>query len=319
VLRNDASRAACAPSAVDPLGDGACALAGQGRCAADAKCQGAGAGLALDASGLPKISGLAVFNLANFFNVRDSLRQQVIDLSQLVAVLRGTEPGKSFSLQLAGANGGAVPLDTTKLGYVGQSLGGIQGTLFNSVSPDTTNVVLNVPGGSWATILTDTVSFAPIRVALLEGLAAQGLNPGTPAFDQFFGTIQWILDPADPANMAYRLTHPVDLGGGKSAPPANRKAFIQFIQGDEAVPNSATFALLASANRSFAPTPPNFGCVAPLLCYEFTEAGDTFDATSAPTANRHGFMLKPPAAASAGLTVKAQTQVATFLAAGVLP
>jgi len=145
--------------------------------------------------------------------------------------------------------------------------------------------------------------------------------PGTPAFDFKYGVIQWILDPADPANMAYRLTHPVDLGGGKSAPNANRKAFIQFIQGDEAVPNSATFALLASANRSFVPTPPSFGCVAPLFCYEFTEAGDTFDATSAPTVNRHGFLLKPPSATAGGLglTTKAQTQVVTFLATGAIP
>ena len=306
VLRATASRAACAPSATDPLGDGVCA--GQGRCAADAMCQGATADLLRDAGGLPKISGLAIFNLANFFNMRDSLRQQVIDLSQLVAVLKSTEALKSLSARTV------LTFDLTKLGYIGQSLGGIQGTLFNSVSTDTTNVVLNVPGGAWTTLVKDTVSFAPIRVSLLAGLAAQGLMPGTPAFDQFFGTMQWILDPADPANMGYRVTHPVVAN-------ANRKAFIQFIQGDEAVPNSATLALLASANRSYVPTPPKFGCVAPLFCYEFTEAGDAFDATSAPGASRHGFLLKPPSATAGGLalTTKAQTQAATFLATGTLP
>jgi hypothetical protein len=326
VLRDTTARVPCAPSAGDPFGDNVCAAAPggpQGRCAADGKCQGATADLLRSPripTGLPTISGLAIFNLTNFFAMRDGLRQQVIDLSQLVAILKSTDT-KKIGNQISFL-GTPTSFDATKLSYVGQSLGGIQGTLFNSVSPDTNNVVLDVPGGSWTALVLNTVSFAAIRVALFKGLAAQGLLPGTPAFDQFMGTIQWILDPADAANMGHRLTHPVDIGGGKTAPNASRKAFIQFIQGDEAVPNVATFALLTAANRSFVQTPPNFGCVAPLLCYEFTEAGaDPFDATSAPPGNRHGFMLKPPSATAAGLalTTKAQTQVATFIATGALP
>ncbi len=165
-------------------------------------------------------------------------------------------------------------------------------------------------------------SFAAQKTALLSTLAAQGLQPGTPAFDQFLGLAQWILDPADPANMGYRLTHPVDLGGGVLAPQAGRKAFIQFIEGDQTVPNISNFALVAGANRTFNPAaPPGLGCVAPLFCYELTEKGDGFDATSAPPANRHGFLLSPPSATAGGLaiTTKAQTQAATFLATGALP
>jgi hypothetical protein len=321
ILRDTAARAACAPSATDPLGDGVCAAVNQGQCAADAKCQGEDADLLRDAAGLPVISGWNIVSLSNFFATRDNLRQQVIDLSQLVAVLKSGDP-KSLVNQLALANdGAAVPLDTTKINYAGQSLGGILGTLFNAVSPDTTNVALNVPGGALVTIILDAPSFAPQKKALLDTLAAQGIKPGTPAYDQFIGIAQWVLDPADPANMGYRLTHPVDVGGGVTAPPASRKALIQFIEGDETIPNVSSLALIRGANRRFDPTPPGFGCVAPLLCYEFTEQGDAFDATVAPPNKRHGFLLSPPSDTAGGraLTTKAQTQVATFIATGVRP
>jgi hypothetical protein len=324
VLRNDAARNTCN---VGPLGDAACNGAGQGQCAADGKCQGfntaLGVGLLTDAGGLPVISGWNYLNPAAFFGTRDNLRQQVIDLSQLVRILKSTNDAglaPSFRTQLAGANGGALAYDTTKIDYAGQSLGGIDGALFTSVSPDVHKAVLNVPGGAWSSIILNTVSFKPVSDPLLQALAAEGILPGTPQFDTFFATVQWILDPADPANMAYRVTHPVDLGGGVFAPPADRKAFIQFIEGDQAVPNVSTFALLEGANRTFSPVPPSFGCAPPLYCYEFTEKGDNFDTTTATPDTRHGFLLAPPSGSMGGaLTVKAQTQAATFLATGALP
>jgi hypothetical protein len=319
VLKDDASRAACNSTTSDPLGDGACAAANQGRCAADKKCQGAGATLARDASGKPLVSGWNIFSLTNFFATRDNFRQQVIDLSQLVNVLKSTN-AKNIGAQIALANGAPIPLDPSKLGYVGQSLGGILGTLFNAVSPDTTNVVLNVPGGALVSIILNAPSFVDAKKALITTLAGNGIKPGTPGFDQFLGIAQWVLDEADPANMAYRLTHPVKLASGVTAPNANRKAFIQFIEGDETVPNVSNLALVVGANREFMPTPPSFNCTGKLTCYEFTEAGDGFDKTSAPLNKRHGFLLSPPSLTAGGvaITTKAQTQAAKFLATGAI-
>jgi hypothetical protein len=330
ILKDTASRIACAPSAGDPLGDFACAAAAggsQGHCAADKKCQGVGADFARDPSSkIPLISGWNIFSLTNFFATRDNFRQQVIDLSQLVNILKSTSATNLAAKMLAAnaasgtpADPATLPLSSTNFNYVGQSLGGILGTLFNSVSPDTNNVVLNVPGGALVSIILNAPSFASAKTALISTLAAAGLEPGTPGFDQFLGIAQWVLDEADPANMGYRLTHPVTLANGTTAPNANRKAFIQFIQGDETVPNISNFALVAGANRTFDPTmPPSFGCVAPLFCYEFTEAADGLNATSAPTNKRHGFLLAPPSATAEGLaiTTKAQTQAAKFLATG---
>jgi hypothetical protein len=324
ILKDTASRIACSPSAGDPLGDFACAAAAggsQGHCAADKKCQGVGADFLRDpASKTPVVSGWNIFSLTNFFATRDNFRQQVIDLSQLVNILKSTDATGSIGAQMAAANGGtAVPLSSTNLNYVGQSLGGILGTLFNSVSPDTNKVVLNVPGGALVSIILNAPSFVDAKKALIDTLAGNGLSPGTPGFDQFLGIAQWVLDEADPANMGYRLTHPVMLANGTTAPNANRKAFIQFIEGDQTVPNISNFALVVGANRDFVPTPPSFGCKPPLFCYEFTEAGGDINATSAPPNKRHGFLLAPPSDAASGgvaITVKAQTQAATFLATG---
>lgn len=330
VLRAGA-RDACTIGAPGDIG---CLTAGQGRCAADSLCQGAGARLLGNATtgaapyGNTAISGWNFLSPTNFFSTRDNLRQQVIDLSALLRVLNGTDVAQSFALQLQGApaTGGSTvpvgsrPYDRTKIHFVGHSLGGIAGSLFASVSPSTHNVGLNVTGGAWTTLLFNSVTYASLRDTLLATLATQGLLPGTPAFDQFIGVVQWILDQADPANVAYRLTHPVDIGGGVLAPPQDRKAFISFIEGDQSVANLASFALVASANRSFSPMPPAFGCVPPLNCYELTQTGDSFDATSATLATRHRFFLEAPAgAAGAGLTTKAQTQMSTFLATGALP
>ena len=319
VLRSG-TRNACG---VGVTGDIGCLTVGQGRCGADSMCQGAGARLLGDPTtgpapyGNTAISGWNYLSPTNFFATRDNLRQQVIDLSALVRVLKGTTAGKNFGLQLAGANGAAVPFDTTKIHFLGHSLGSIAGSLFASVSPDTHNVGLNATGGAWTTLLFNSVTYASLRDVLIGVLAAQGLVPGTPGFDQFIGVVQWILDQADPANVAYRLTHPVDLGGGVLAPPQDRKAFIQFIEGDPSVANLASFALMASANRSFAPSPPTFGCTPPLNCYEFTQKGDSFDATTAEVKSRHRFLVEAPVGtAGAGLTAKAQTQMSTFLLTG---
>jgi len=313
VAKDLATRAACIPG---PTGDAACMLAGQGRCVPDAttplagKCQNADFKRA-SAGAAPVISGWNIFNPTNLFATRDNLRQQVIDLAQLVRVLKGQ----------TGAFGGVGPtLDTTKLGYVGQSLGGIAGTLFNAVSPDTTHVVLNDAGGALSQLILVAPSFAAQKQILLDTLAAQGIQPGTPDFDQFIAATQWILDPADPANMGQRLTHPIAIAPGVKAPNLNRRTFIQFIEGDQTVPNLASFTLVAGANRAFAPMAPGFGCVAPLSCYEFTQVGDGFDEATAPTASRHGFLLQPPnGAMGPALTMKAQMQAAAFLATGALP
>jgi hypothetical protein len=317
VARDPTTRVACPGLGIaagpDPTGTLGCQALHLGACVVtDGVCEGGD--FLRDAAGRPVISGWNIFSLTNFFATRDNFRQQVVDLSQLVQLIKATGP---TSIQtLSGA-----AFDPLRVGYVGQSLGGILGALFNAVSPDTKYVALNVPGGDLTQIILQAPSFASQKAALVDGLALQGIMPGTPAFDQFIGTVQWIVDPADPTNAGYRLTHQI---AATTTINPGRRAFIQFIQGDETVPNVANLALVAAANRQLPPLPPlgmppSYGCTGALSCYEFTDAIDGFDPTTAPLANRHGFLLSPPSAQSVTLTQNAQLQVATFLATGVGP
>jgi hypothetical protein len=326
VARDPSMRIACPMPTqfADATGALGCSSVHMGACEADGKCEGGD--FARDAAGRPLISGWNMFSLTNFFATRDNFREQVVDLTQLVKALRATVP-TSLANRISSAGGmGAGPLDLTKVNYVGQSLGGILGTLFNAVSPDTTHVVLNVAGGDLPTLFLDAPSFAAQRALLLDDLSKQTppVVPGTAAFDQFLATAQWVLDPADPANMVWRLTHPVVASGTIASPSANRETFIQFIEGDETVPNISNLALVTAAVRpsSSAMTsaflPPSYGCAEPLSCYEFTEMLDGFTSASAPPTSRHGFLLDPPSEQSAALTVTAQKQVATFVSGGTL-
>jgi Bacterial virulence factor lipase N-terminal len=326
VARDQSNRMACPMPTqfADATGALGCTYVHMGACETDGKCEGGD--FARDAGGRPLISGWNMFGLATLFATRDNFREQVIDLSQLVQVLRATVP-TSLANRISSAGGmGAATLDLTKINYVGQGLGGILGTLFNAVSPDTTHVVTNTPGGDLPTLLLDAPSLAPQRASLLDDLSKQTppVVPGTPAFDQFLATAQWVLDPADPANLVWRLTHPIAASGTVASPSANRETFIQFIEGDEAVPNISSLALVTAAVRPGSSAmisafmPPSYGCAQPLSCYEFTEMVDGFTSASAPPANRHGFLLDPPSAQSAALTMTAQKQVATFVSGGTL-
>src|SRR5690606_9669166 len=135
----EADRDPCTP---DAAGQAACAAAGQGRCVvADSKCEGGD--FARLPSGKPAISGWNTFSLTNFLATRDNFRQQVVDLAQLMRVIKSPD-ATGLAGQAATAAGAPLTFDLGKIGYVGQSLGGILGTLYNAVSPDTTNVVLNV-------------------------------------------------------------------------------------------------------------------------------------------------------------------------------
>lgn len=301
IARSDASRAACGPAPGDPTGNLACTALGQGACVpADGKCEGGD--LLRDSSGRPIISGWNLLSVTNLFGTRDAFRQQVIDLSQLERVLQSRSTGSLSAL--AGAT-----FDSARFGYAGQGLGGMLGTLFTAASPQEHNVVLDAAGGALVRLLLGSPAFAAQRTALLGSLAQLGADPGTPAFDRLTGIAQWILDPADPANLAYRAVH--------LEAASRRRVFVQFIQGDQVVPEDASIALTVAASRSFSGSPPSYGCTGTVACYEFTEAGDGFDAGSAVPSTRHGFLLQPPQG-SRGLvlTQKAQIQAAAFLANG---
>jgi dienelactone hydrolase len=207
--------------------------------------------------GIPFVSGSFLVS-ANFFRTRDSLRQDAIDQSQLVRALAfvpsgGPPTGHAVFDHMAG---GGVVIDPGKVGYVGQSLGALQGAMNAATNPRVSAAVLNVGGGTIVDIFTTSPAFEGATDQLLAGL---GIAPGTSAYLQFLAVAKTLLDPADPVNYAGHLkanTLPNLLGTGDQAPKAvlSQAAFC-----DQTVPNPFSYLLAATASAAPLPGGAGFG------------------------------------------------------------
>ncbi|MBK8284573.1 MAG: hypothetical protein IPK97_06610 [Ahniella sp.] len=161
---------------------------------------------ALVPDGIVDSSGTYFINLSSLLSSRDNLRQSVSDLFTLAKTI----PTMSV-------DGDATPdFDGSRVFFVGQSLGSIVGLNFVTLEPTVSTSVLSVPGGGIAQLLNGSPTFGP---RIRAGLAAQGVNAGTAAFDQFMGAAQQAVDSGDPINFAFAaageriLLHEV-VGGG---------------------------------------------------------------------------------------------------------
>ncbi len=166
-------------------------------------------------------SGKYFINLESIVTARDNIRQSVADLMVLRESLDSLD--------------GVIPVDETKVRYLGHSFGAMAGTVYLAFEDDVSAAVLSAPGGGIAHVMRASKTYGPIVDA---GLKAKGIEPGSDAYTSFFGAAQWILDPADPINhgKAAAEKHNVLMfeivGGGGAAP-------------DQVVPNSVEGAPLA--------------------------------------------------------------------------
>lgn len=185
---------------------------------------------------------------------RDGIRQTVVDLMQLVRLLRrGVD-----------VDGDGHPdLDRERLYYFGQSLGGIYGTLLLAVDPQMPIGVLNVPGGP----VVEIGRLAPV----FRGLVARALReripplmngvkdfyefiplagelpvknppPGALAIQAYLDRAEWLQQSADPVAYApYLRVAPLPGNASKSV-------LYQFAVGDRTVPNPTTMNLLRAGD-----------------------------------------------------------------------
>ncbi len=318
------NRGTAACTFADPTSDLVCLAAGQGACAPDNHCEGTGAGFAAGVTVAPgvtiPVSGWNLLNLVDFFATRDNIRQQVISHGQLARVIATAGP--------AGINttppGTAVKLDPTKISYVGQSLGSFLGALYTAVAPEVGNTALDVAGSDWVLNLLTSPSFAAQKNAFIAGLAAQGIAQNSPTYDQFLGIAKWIIDPADPVNAAYYLTHSAKLPAPlpPNINPATRRALVQWILDDQVVVNPTTVELVNAASGSVVADPTRLSA-APLWSYQYNDAtnlGAGNALSNVPVAARHGFLLQPyPNASGVALTTSGQQQIGAFIAGAPPP
>jgi pimeloyl-ACP methyl ester carboxylesterase len=176
-------------------------------------------------------SGSWFTNLTSLLTSRDNLRQGVADLLTLSHAVSGMHV----------SNG--TDFDASNVSFVGQSLGSIVGTPFLAIDPNVKTGVLSVPGGGIARLLEGSPTFGP---RIRAGLAAAGLQQGTPAYDAFFAAAQTAIDSGDPINYGGNNT----LLDGSSETPVKRILVHEVVGGgdvppDQVIPNRVPGAPLS--------------------------------------------------------------------------
>lgn len=159
-------------------------------------------------------SGTHFINLSSLITSRDNLRQAASDIINLVQSVEALD---------LDANAETVDIDSSKIYFVGLSLGGIVGNLVLGVNSDIRAATLAVPGGGIAKLLDASKTFGP-RIA--AGLAGNGVIEGTDTYETFLRFAQHLVDAGDPLNFAAAAAaaHPIHM--------------IEVI-GDTVVPNDA--------------------------------------------------------------------------------
>ena len=131
-------------------------------------------------------SGTHFVTLSSLQTIRDNFRQGAADLFSLVSTI----PTMDF-------DGGGADTDATRIHLFAHSLGAMMGINVLAIDDRIGASVLAMPGAGIARLFEASASFGPVLEA---GLAAQGVFPGTPEYDQFFTVAQTVLDSVDPIN-----------------------------------------------------------------------------------------------------------------------
>lgn len=155
---------------------------------------------------------------------RDIFRQIGSDLLTLVRSLP--------NLDLDGDGTGDI--DTSRIHYAGQSLGGIVGPA--CICDEVRSFYLNVPGAPYAEIARTSGSFAPIVNGLLAVLNPL-LQPNTALYSQFFRETLALMDAGDPVNYVAALAR-------------NRPVLFTKVFNDGTVPNATTDYLIRTTGAT---------------------------------------------------------------------
>jgi hypothetical protein len=180
---------------------------------------------------MPMASGAAFLEIEKIANTRDHFRQAEIDLAALARSLREADWSPVFG----------APVDTSRIHYAGQSLGGILGATFAALDPTVADVVLNVPGADTVDMFVDSPFFGRQIAAFFR---REGVEPASFEGHRFLNVARWFMDACDPASFAPRL---LARPGG----PGPRRVLLQMATLDFIIPNHYTRVLerLSGASR----------------------------------------------------------------------
>ncbi len=143
----------------------------------------------IGSDGVIDASGSFYINLANPAISKDNILQSTADIMALRHAL-----GRVFSDK-------NIKFDTSKVYYVGHSLGAMVPYPYLSEHTFGASVLAN-PGGGIAQLLNNSPTFGPIISATL---ASYGLQKGSDAYSKYMLLTQTLIDDADPINYAAKL------------------------------------------------------------------------------------------------------------------
>jgi len=166
---------------------------------------------------LPVAGGAALLDVEDIPHINERFKQALVDLGSLRRSLKSG----AWSTQLDGA-----VLDTDRLYYTGQSLGGIIGAIFVSLHPDVDRAVLNVPGSDMVDLFVDSTMFGPQMEAYFK---REQLEEGSYKKERLLNVARWLVDSVDPHSVGHLM--------------AGRSVGMQMDKGDFIIPNHATETL----------------------------------------------------------------------------
>lgn len=168
--------------------------------------------------GTPVASGAVFTDVNQIASTKDHFLQALIDLGALERALR-----KGDWSALLGR-----PVDTSRVYYTGQSLGGIMGAIFLGTGADVPRAVLNVPGADLIRMFDESTFFS----SHLDGLfTREGVDKDAFEGRRLLEVARWIMDAVDPQHL------------GKEA--GARELLIQMATLDFIIPNDSTRELQA--------------------------------------------------------------------------
>lgn len=232
-LANTAARAGVATVAIEAVEHGSRADATDEESSFEGEWRGP--------DGFGDDAGIAVLDFfeqfTNLLGARDSFRESVLGHAQLARMV--ARPDLDLGV-LGEALGGDPPkLDGARIYYVGDSLGGILGTVTTAIEPTISMSILNVPGGG---IVQRLMPQAP-RAAELVELLVEAMFGASPRdlympWSPAAGLIQTILDAGDPQAYApHLIADRLQVAG--AVLPARSVVLVE-VDRDELVSNEST-------------------------------------------------------------------------------
>jgi len=219
----------------------------------------------------------------------DHLRQTAADVIHLIRTIP--------TMDIDGDD--ATDFDGSRIHFVGQSLGGLAGTLVVGTNEDLASATLGVTGGCLSCGLFESPTFAAtLGAGLVAGLAANGIQQDSTAFNNYLRDGQNLNDGGDPLN----------YGLAWAANPVVPVHLIE-VQGDTVVPNSMTARLQLAMELPQVPAAQPGGFPYPVFVGG-PETGGVNGGLVFFTAGSHGSQIDPTASPAA--TVEMQTQQVVF-------